>query len=150
VKSRNNDQLAGTFKEKSELSDCDPIITVGDLWPTQRKNLNGVEFTDLELPAIPCGLVAKSIFNDTYELYDPSSQNVTIDDTDIAWSSDREFKFANIKADDKDHKEIQWLDMTDQHFIVWMRTAGLPNFRKLYGRIDKDLEKGEYVMKIDN
>jgi len=26
--------------------------------------------------------------------------------------------------------------MTDEHFIVWMRTAGLPNFRKLWGRID--------------
>ena len=29
-----------------------------------------------------------------------------------------------------------------EHFIVWMRTAGLPNFRKLYGRIDYDLEVG--------
>lgn len=31
-----------------------------------------------------------------------------------------------------------------EHFIVWMRTAGLPNFRKLFGRIDQDLEKGTY------
>lgn len=30
----------------------------------------------------------------------------------------------------------------DEHFIVWMRTAGLPSFRKLYGRIDSDLKKG--------
>lgn len=30
----------------------------------------------------------------------------------------------------------------DEHFIVWMRTAGLPSFRKLYGRIDKDLTPG--------
>lgn len=30
----------------------------------------------------------------------------------------------------------------DEHFIVWMRTAGLPSFRKLYGRIDTDLDKG--------
>ncbi|OQR91037.1 hypothetical protein ACHHYP_05042 [Achlya hypogyna] len=29
-----------------------------------------------------------------------------------------------------------------EHFIVWMRTAGLPNFRKLYGHIDSDLPKG--------
>ncbi|TMW62526.1 hypothetical protein Poli38472_005144 [Pythium oligandrum] len=30
----------------------------------------------------------------------------------------------------------------DEHFIVWMRTAGLPSFRKLYGRIDTDLAEG--------
>ncbi|KDO22526.1 hypothetical protein SPRG_11708 [Saprolegnia parasitica CBS 223.65] len=29
-----------------------------------------------------------------------------------------------------------------EHFIVWMRTAGLPNFRKLYGHIENDLPKG--------
>lgn len=30
----------------------------------------------------------------------------------------------------------------DEHFIVWMRTAGLPSFRKLYGRIETDLAAG--------
>lgn len=31
-----------------------------------------------------------------------------------------------------------------------MRTAGLPNFRKLYGKLDKDLEAGTYNLIIDN
>lgn len=34
--------------------------------------------------------------------------------------------------------------MEDEHFIVWMRMAGLPNFRKLWGRIEGGLEKGKY------
>ncbi|CCI42271.1 unnamed protein product [Albugo candida] len=34
----------------------------------------------------------------------------------------------------------------DEHFIVWMRTAGLPSFRKLYGRIDTDLPAGNFVV----
>ena len=28
------------------------------------------------------------------------------------------------------------------HFVTWMRTAGLPNFRKTFGRIDTDLVAG--------
>lgn len=33
----------------------------------------------------------------------------------------------------------------DEHFIVWMRTSALANFRKLWGRIDTDLPKGSSV-----
>lgn len=34
----------------------------------------------------------------------------------------------------------------NEHFIVWMRTAGLPTFRKLYGKIDKSLKKGDKLI----
>jgi len=33
-----------------------------------------------------------------------------------------------------------------EHFIVWMRTAGLPTFRKLWGKINQNLESGEYTL----
>ena len=58
-----------------------------------------------DLPAIPCGLVAKSYFNDTFELIhmdkDESGHEkenpVSINTKSIAWSSDLDFKFSNIK-----------------------------------------------------
>jgi len=40
--------------------------------------------------------------------------------------------------------------MKDEHFIVWMRTAGLPNFRKLWGRIEGGLKPGKYSVEINN
>ena len=40
--------------------------------------------------------------------------------------------------------------MTDEHFIVWMRTAGLPNFRKLYGNLGTGAKKGFYRILINN
>lgn len=33
----------------------------------------------------------------------------------------------------------------NEHFIVWMRVAALPTFRKLYGKLSKDIPKGGTV-----
>merc|ERR1719491_516844 len=37
------------------------------------------------------------------------------------------------------------LGVTEERFAVWMRTAALPQFRKLYGYIDKDISKGTEI-----
>lgn len=121
------------------------------MYTAQQKNLKGDEFTDLELPAIPCGLMAKSFFNDTlnfYKKYDPDSkkdnEEFELKTDRIAWLTDVG-KFSNIKnlpKGVKSHEEIQWLNMEDPRFIVWMRNAGLPNFRKLYGLIEETIKAG--------
>lgn len=33
----------------------------------------------------------------------------------------------------------------DEHFIVWMRTAALRDFRKLWGRIDTPIPAGANI-----
>ena len=43
-----------------------------------------------------------------------------------------QYKFQNTPGD---WQSKQWWDMRDEHFVVWMRTAGLPNFRKLWGHL---------------
>ncbi len=112
-------------------------------------------------PANPCGLVAKSFFNDTYRLCNStddttvcssnSPTRIYMNDTKIAWESDIEHKFKNSgPKDTKDWKLWQWMNLEDEHFIVWMRTAGLPNFRKLWARVEGDLLAGTYIMTIQN
>ena len=46
---------------------------------------------------------------------------------------------------------VSWTKLINlEHFIVWMRTAGLPSFRKLYGVINQDLNPGTYSLAIAN
>ena len=75
---------------------------------------------DKDAAAIPCGLVAKSIFNDTFQLYkqnDDGTKNlVDIIETGIAWSSDITYKFKNMEmptGSEKTWESVQWLNMTD-------------------------------------
>ena len=48
------------------LSDCDPIIYMNSTGRTKFINVNAP--FNPGMPAFPCGLVAKSYFNDTYKL----------------------------------------------------------------------------------
>jgi len=126
VKSRSNEQLLGKLNPKTkeeidtDLSDCSPILTNAQAEVT--KSVNGLDL-DPEAAAFPCGLVAKSVFNDTYQLYskDPATDTtfadskITIDDSDIAWESDRQYKFFNLPADSgEDWQSVQWLDVEDR------------------------------------
>ena len=43
-----------------------------------------------------------------------------------------------------------WILTFIEHFIVWMRTAGMPNFRKTWGKISDGLSPGTYTVMINN
>ena len=60
--------------------------------------------------AWPCGLIAKSVFTDTYRMYDPDSNEIPIDSSNIAWNSDVEYKYKN----GPDMSTTQWLDVEDR------------------------------------
>ncbi|CAD8163278.1 unnamed protein product [Paramecium pentaurelia] len=90
--------------------------------------------------AIPCGIAAYSYMNDEFFLIKDGKQ-ILITDKGISWESDRE-KFTNINLDK------QWIDMESERFINWMRPSPLSRFRKLWGRIDQDLEAGTYTVNI--
>ena len=116
-------QLQGSDLTESDLSECEPIVLNKDLGKTE--SWDGVPL-DMNAPANPCGLVAASFFNDTYEILDKDSNPVKINSENIAWQSDK------FSIPDNSNK-VQWIKTDDPHFMVWMRTAGMPNFRKLWG-----------------
>ena len=90
--------------------DCDPIILNSDL----AKGIKSVDGSTLvqDDVAYPCGLIAKSVFTDSYTIKTTETVpvEVEIDSSDIAWKSDVEFKFKNQEGD---WKKKQWIDVTD-------------------------------------
>jgi hypothetical protein len=135
VKSRNDKQL----RERGSANDtdgCSPEDTTA----------NGV-------PIVPCGLIAWSLFNDTYNLT-RNNQQLVINKSGISWKSDRDHKFGN----DVFPRNFQNGTLIgggrlnsskplsqQEDLIVWMRTAALPTFRKLYGKVEVDLQEGDVI-----
>ncbi|XP_022885522.1 putative ALA-interacting subunit 2 isoform X4 [Olea europaea var. sylvestris] len=105
------------------------------------------------LPIVPCGLIAWSLFNDTYSFF-RGADALKVNRKNIAWESDRNhnfgkhvypFNFQNGSLIGGAHLDPA-IPLSDQEdLIVWMRTAALPSFRKLYGRIEEDLHADEIL-----
>ena len=143
VKSKEIDQLTGDDIKAHD--NCEPAETNEQMaLPYGWKALDGTSDLTLSSTAVPCGLMAKTLFNDTYALT-INGASVPIDETNIAFEKDKDL------FDKNPNPSLQWTDMTKEHFLVWMRPAGLPNPKKLWGRINRDLKKGEVLeFTIDN
>ncbi|XP_005188293.1 cell cycle control protein 50A [Musca domestica] len=161
VKSRDDDQLLGRLSQ-TPSTDCVPFAYEDD------------PITGVQMPIAPCGAIANSLFNDTLSL-EYNNKSVQLLNTGIAWPSDKQVKFRNPQGSleaalEKFAKPKFWskplwkLDpenpdnngFQNEDLIVWMRTAALPSFRKLYRRIDHSkpnfengLKSGPYKLIID-
>lgn len=165
VKSRDDHQLLGALGPVS--NECDPFARYPDP--------NNPSITK---QVVPCGAIANSIFNDTLKLHREDGQLVPVLNTGIAWPSDKQMKFrnppnsnTNLSEVYKDYmkpqnwrKNIWELDpsnpenngLQNEDLIVWMRTAALPTFRKLYRRLNRTaegynsgLKAGNYVLTVE-
>ncbi|XP_014206554.1 cell cycle control protein 50A [Copidosoma floridanum] len=154
VKSRDDNQLLGQLSDVVS-TDCQPF--------------DYVEKGNQKVPIAPCGAIANSLFSDELTLFSHKhNQTVPLLKTDIAWPSDKNIKFKNppgnlsqaFKNFEKPKnwkKPISELEngFQNEDLIVWMRTAALPTFRKLYRRIDhsqqgfkQGLVNGKYTLTV--
>lgn len=153
VKSFDVDQLKGDAKTGSQIKsgECDPL----DVAPDGR-------------PYYPCGLIANSMFNDSYSnltaLNVEQYKSYNLTENGISWSSEGDlygktkYKPSDVVpppnwAEQYPEDGYDSTSLPDLHtweaFQVWMRTAGLPTFSKLAKRNDNDvLRVGTYRLQI--
>lgn len=164
VKSRDDTQLLGD-KPDSLNSECAPYDTFSEINAT-----SGQTFSNASHYA-PCGAIANSLFSDKFVLK-KDNIDVSVIKTGIAWNTDKTVKFRNPTGDNpwantvkpKNWRvSVQDLDTNpdntgyiNEDLIVWMRTAALPNFRKLHRRVNHSvagyedgLPAGDYSVVID-
>ncbi|OMJ87429.1 hypothetical protein SteCoe_10846 [Stentor coeruleus] len=135
LKSKSKSQLAGK-SDNSLSTNCKPLLKFDSIDDVDFGQGNTISSEKI----VPCGLLPASFFNITIDAKRNSSEsnNITIDDSDIAWGTDDENKY---KDDDN-----AYLKITDSHFKVWMRTSATNKLRKLYGKINEKLEEDDVIL----
>ncbi|SPN97293.1 related to cell division protein CDC50 [Cephalotrichum gorgonifer] len=155
VQSFNDLQLKGDAVSGGTInsSNCDPL---------RSNSTNG-------LPYYPCGLIANSLFNDTFSSPallggDEPVPYPMKNNSGIAWGSDKDLYGKTKYKPSEIWPPPNWEKLypdgyTEENpppnleewegFMVWMRTAGLPTFSKLYQRNDDEpMRKGTYRVLI--
>jgi hypothetical protein len=173
VNSFNKEQLSGVAVDLGTVSGsgCQPLATwTNDSAPTGQPNRDKAIY--------PCGLIANSLFNDTFQAVEaltPANssaiqpQPYSMVTTGIAWDSDKALygktsynlskpiNMTNVvpppnwheRYPNGYHDNVTFDPSNDEAFMVWMRTAGLPNFSKLAMRNDFDVMKsGTYKIEV--
>eukprot|EP01026_Neomeris_dumetosa_P082006 TRINITY_DN9313_c0_g1_i7.p1 TRINITY_DN9313_c0_g1~~TRINITY_DN9313_c0_g1_i7.p1 ORF type:complete len:341 (-),score=34.48 TRINITY_DN9313_c0_g1_i7:166-1188(-) len=135
VKSRSYGQLRGD-SSPNDLDDCDP---------QQYYNQSKDEIIK------PCGLVAWTNFNDTYQFL-VDGVELQVDASNIAWDTDVKHLYADEPAENfnlpnelRGGATVNTTMKEDERFIVWMRNAALPSFRKLWGEIGEKIAAGSTI-----
>ncbi|XP_011940381.1 PREDICTED: cell cycle control protein 50C isoform X2 [Cercocebus atys] len=119
------------------------------------------KMSDNKTPIVPCGAIANSMFNDTIILSHNINSSVQIKvpmlKSGLTWWTDKYVKFQNPSSKnladefrgttkppnwpkpiyDLDKKDPRNNGFLNDDFIVWMRAAAFPTFKKLYGRLNR-------------
>eukprot|EP01066_Platyproteum_vivax_P004703 Platyproteum_vivax@DN16054_c0_g1_i2.p1 len=103
-------------------------------------------------------MIARSIFNDTYTLYEKGGKEIPIDDNanTISWPEDIAARYKNPEQHPGDNT-LYWMDdklfpghIENGHLMNWMKIEGEPEFQKLWGKIDENVELPLTVEVLNN
>ena len=135
LKSKSKIQLSG--EEDSSIStDCEPLYDKDDL----KDDLKGKISTFDDKVILPCGLMPASYIKTSIEAK-LNGKVLDIDDSDIAWKTDDSKKYEN--------QSNAYLDISDEHFKVWMRNSPTSRLNKLFGKIEEnDLKVGKLRFEV--
>lgn len=94
--------LRFTFLYLSGILDdiCRYVKSKGDIQLRSKAAENDVssckpeDYTEFRQPIVPCGLIAWSLFNDTYRI-SSNNKDLVINKKNIAWKSDQKAKFGS-------------------------------------------------------
>ena len=143
IESKNWNELRG--EDANTKTSCKNAYLMGEIFKNKNTfyymNEWGHNFTENDI-ASPCGLLARSFFNDTYQITFNNGTEINIDETGISNSYLKKHFYKRRK----DYKDTQWIDVENEHFINWMNIETFSNFRKLWGKIYYDLEPGNYYL----
>jgi len=97
----------------------------------------------------PCGLFPKYFFTDYYTL-----GNSDFTDVGISWKGEKDTLFQGLS--DSYNTSERWMkgltdfpgEVSNEHFIVWMRTSNKPQFKKLFARNEKNVPVGKLNVTI--
>eukprot|EP00884_Botryococcus_braunii_P008318 jgi/Botrbrau1/17488/Bobra.0054s0071.2 len=146
VRSRDDSQNGGNTG--TPASQCDPQQYIRGQQNSSLPNDGGI---------VPCGLIAWSFFNDTFAVSlqrgdTGTALPVVVDDSNIAWPYDANHLYGavqpenyNVEAGLRGGNTSTMVLNKNQHWMVWMRPAAAPSFRKLWGVIHDDIPAGTIV-----
>lgn len=125
-------QLYGSPNSTISDMDCDPFYYLDE---------------NKTIPAAPCGLRAKYAWQDDYQMENFSTK-------DISWTNEIGNLYKPLNPIYT--KESRWLESIpgyengtqSEKFAVWMRTAPVPHFTKLYARSKNNLVAGTYNLTV--
>ena len=118
LKSKSKYQLSGSY-DSTLSTDCDPLEYQGEI------DLKIGNYAEGET-ILPCGLMPASFVNISMRVTNNDTP-VSIDSSGIAWPSDNSNKYLSQTG--------EYLDISNPHFKVWMRSALTKDFRKIYGKV---------------